>query len=92
MVQSKERWGEARRKGGGLHFLVGSDIQQIRRFKILGMSESAILIPIKNILGSVLGLNTVIILKRVREYIFFQSNKCSYSMVRLEIEKGWENL
>ena len=52
------------------------------RFKILGMSESPILIPHKNILGSVLGLNTAIILKRVREYIFFQSNKFTVCKVR----------
>ena len=36
----------------------------------LGMSESSILILHKNILRSVLGLNTVIILKRVRDSIF----------------------
>ena len=61
------------------------------RFKILGMRESPILIPHKNILRSVLRLNTVTILKRVRESIFsFKATNLQH--VRLEMEKGWQNL
>ena len=59
-------------------------------FKILGMSESPILIPHKNFLRGALGLNTVIILKRVRESIFsFKTTNLQH--VRLEMEKEWQN-
>ena len=47
-----------------------------------GVTSNRRMIPHKNILRSVLGLNTVIILKRVREYIFFQSNKFTACKIR----------
>ena len=69
-------------KGEDSIFQWGVTSNRRMRFKILGMSDSPMLIPHKNILRSVLGLNTVIILKRVREYIFFQSNKFTACKIR----------
>ena len=43
---------------------------------------------IKNVLRSVLGLNTVIILKRVRERV----KATNLKHIRLEMEKRWRNL
>ena len=61
------------------------------RFKHLGMSgESPIQISHKNIFRSVLGLNTVIISKKVREYIFFQINK--FAVYKVIDGKEWQNL
>ena len=80
-----------KRKGEDYIFWWGVKSNRRMRFKILGMSKRASWSPIKNILWSVLGLNTVRIFTRVRESIFYF--KATYLQhVRLEMEKGWQNL
>ena len=67
---SREEWGEAWRKRGGLNFLMG----RIRALPSSSLSCKP-WSPIKSTLRGVLGLITIIILKRVRESDFIQSNK-----------------
>ena len=72
-------------KGEDFIFWCGMISNRRVRFKTLGMSESPILILHRRY------LNNVIILKRVRESIFsFKAPNLQH--VRLEIEKGWQNL
>ena len=70
-IKGEMGWGMKER--GALLFLVGSNIQYPD--------------PPQNILRSELGLNTVKILKRVRESIF-SFKAINLEHVRLEIEKG----
>ena len=61
------------------------------RFKILGMSVTLSWSHIKNISRRVLGLNTVMILKRLGKSRF-SSKATNLQHVRLEMKKGWQNL
>ena len=70
-LQSREGWGEAWRIGG----------LNVLDFPSPSLSCKS-WYPIKNTLRSVLGLITVMILKRVRESIFLPSNKFRASKVR----------
>ena len=83
---SREGWGEAWRKRGGLNFLMGR-IRALPSSSLSCKSWS----PIKSTLSAVLGLITIIILKRVRERVFsFKATNLQH--VRLEMEKRKQNL
>ena len=84
------------KEGKALNFWVRGDIQQMIDVQNLGHESGELspvppLVanldpPIKNVRRNVLGLITVIILKRLRESIFFQSNRYT------KMEKRWQNL
>ena len=88
--QGKDR--ARREERGNNSVLVRSDIQQkgeVQNFghELVELSQAPPLVanpdhPVKNALESFLGLITEIILKKVREIFFFQSNKCTACKVR----------
>ena len=81
VIRGGTRWDL--KESGGINFLVGVTSNRSGRFKRLGTKGEPKVSPfvgnpdppIRNTLRSVLGLLIIMILKWVRESIFFQSNK-----------------
>ena len=92
VVCNQRRDGVRYKERGRNPFLVGSDIQHNGEVQNFGHEWEAYPDPPqKNILRSVLGLNTVIILEKLRECVFsFKATNLQH--VRLEMKKGWQNL
>ena len=88
-------WSVIREGTEGLNFLVGVTSNRRGKFKLLGLQGESPQFPplvgqpdltIRKTLRKVLGLLTVMILKRVNESIYFQSNKFTASEVKDEKE------
>ena len=62
-------------RDGGTRFFYGGDIQQKGKVQTFSLLVGHPDLPVRKTLMRMLGMLTVIVLKRVSESIFFQSNK-----------------